>query len=157
MNTLDTHVDIDAPPEAVWAVLTDFDHYHEWNPFMRIAGRATENARIHVELRLSEGRSTTFRPTVTHANPGRRLQWLGHLWTPGVFDGDHRFVLERLDGGRTRLTHAETFSGVLAPLLQRLTGKATERGFEAMNAALKRQVENGDRESDPALLADASA
>ena len=138
---LNTSIEIDAPAETVWAVLTDFDAYHEWNPFMQIAGRASESARIHVELALSGTRSTRFRPVVTRADPGRELRWLGHLLTPGVFDGEHRFVLETLDDGRTRVTHAEEFSGVLAPVGRRLVGNATERGFEAMNAALKRRVE----------------
>ena len=144
---LSTQVDIDAPPEAVWAVLTDLDAYHEWNPFMHVAGRASENARIHVELALPEGRSTRFRPTVTRVEPSREFRWLGHLWTPGLFDGEHRFTLSALDDGRTRLTHAERFSGVFAPLVWRLTGEATERGFEAMNAALKRRVEAGGAET----------
>jgi hypothetical protein len=151
---LSTQVDIDAPAEAVWAVLTDFDSYHEWNPFMHVAGRASENARLHVELALSEGQSTRFRPTVTRVDPSRELRWLGHLWTPGLFDGEHRFELTPLDGGRTRLTHAERFSGVLAPLVRRLTGSATERGFEAMNAALKRRVET---EAAEAKLAEPAA
>jgi hypothetical protein len=144
---LTTHVDIDAPTEAVWAVLTDFDSYHEWNPFMRVAGRASENARIHVELALSEGRSARFRPTVTRVDPSRELRWLGHLWTPGLFDGEHRFELATLDDGRTRLTHAERVSGLFAPLVWRLTSGPTERGFEAMNAALKRRAEAGAEET----------
>ena len=28
-------VDIDAPAEAVWQTLLDFEHYSEWNPFHR--------------------------------------------------------------------------------------------------------------------------
>jgi hypothetical protein len=91
---------------------------------------------------------------VTRADHAERLQWLGHLWTTGLFDGEHRFVLEPLDDGRTRLTHAERFSGVLAPLVWRLGGRATERGFEAMNLALKQRVE-GVAGNDDVSSADA--
>jgi Polyketide cyclase / dehydrase and lipid transport len=31
---LDSSIDIDAGPERVWEVLTDFGAYPEWNPFM---------------------------------------------------------------------------------------------------------------------------
>jgi Polyketide cyclase / dehydrase and lipid transport len=34
MRELRREIDIDAPPAAVWAVLTDTRSYSEWNPFM---------------------------------------------------------------------------------------------------------------------------
>jgi hypothetical protein len=140
---LTTRVEIDAPPERVWAVLTDFERYHEWNPFMNVAGRANDGARLHVELSPPGGRTSRFRPTVTRVDAPRELRWLGHLGTAGLFDGEHRFVLDPIDGGsRTSLTHAESVSGVLAPVVWRFVDTATGRGFEAMNAALKTRVES---------------
>ncbi|WP_152042997.1 SRPBCC domain-containing protein [Salinigranum salinum] len=142
---LTTHVEIDASPDRVWDVLTDFDRYHEWNPFLAVAGRATEGARLHVALSPPGAPTTRFRPTVTRVDPSRELRWLGHLWTTGLFDGEHRFVLTPLDGDtRTSVTHAESMSGVLLPIVWRFVGDATERGFEAMNLALKRRVESTD-------------
>lgn len=82
----------------------------------------------------------TFRPTITAVEAERRLEWLGRLLVPGVFDGRHSFQLEDLGQGRTRLTQAESFSGALAGL----TGKTLERtqaGFEAMNQALRLRAE----------------
>ena len=38
--TVITTVDIDAPKQLVWDVLTDFAAYHEWNPYMKIEGTA---------------------------------------------------------------------------------------------------------------------
>jgi hypothetical protein len=140
---LTTRVEIDAPPERVWAVLTDFERYHEWNPFMNVVGRANDGARLHVELFPPGGRTSRFRPTVTRVDAPRELRWLGHLATAGLFDGEHRFVLDPIDGGsRTSLTHAESVSGVLAPVVWRFVDTATGRGFEAMNAALKTRVES---------------
>jgi uncharacterized protein YndB with AHSA1/START domain len=31
---LKAEIEIQAPAERVWAVLTDFGAYHEWNPFI---------------------------------------------------------------------------------------------------------------------------
>ena len=38
--TISTNVDIDAPKQSVWDVLTDFAAYHKWNPYMQIEGLA---------------------------------------------------------------------------------------------------------------------
>ncbi|RDI71684.1 SRPBCC domain-containing protein [Halopelagius longus] len=143
MRELVTTISIDAAPERVWEVLTDFERYPEWNPFMRIMGRANEGARIAVELRPPEGRTASFRATVTASEYGRRLEWVGHLGVRGLFDGRHRFVLEPdADGERTTLTHAETFRGVLSGLLFRVVGENTEAGFRQMNEALKARAES---------------
>ena len=145
VHELSTTVEIDAPPEAVWTVLTDFDRYDEWNPFMRVHGRPNLGARLLVELTPPGRRTARFRPTVLVVDRAREFRWLGHLAVPGVFDGEHRFALEPLDGGvRTRFVHSESFSGLLAGGLLRLAGEATGDGFRAMNDALKARVESSD-------------
>jgi hypothetical protein len=54
--------------------------------------------------------------------------------------GEHVFQLESVGEGKTRFTQAERFSGVLVPLFGFFIGR-TERGFEAMNQALKARAE----------------
>jgi hypothetical protein len=57
-----------------------------------------------------------------------------------VFDADHSFTLDERAGG-VRLTQAEVFRGVLAPLLARSLRTHTLPAFDAMNEALKERVE----------------
>lgn len=141
MAALTTSIDIEASPDAVWDVLTDFRRYPEWNPFMRVVGRANEGARLVVDLTPPGTRRFRFRPTVTRVDPGHELRWLGHLFVSGLYDGEHRFTLDATDEG-TRLTHAESFDGILVGLVNRVVGSATEAGFHEMNAALKERVES---------------
>ena len=139
---LQTSIEIDAPPERVWDVLVDFDSYDEWNPFMRIAGRPNVGATLVVHLMPPGGRESVFEPDVIRCEKHHEFRWLGHLVVPGLFDGEHRFRLEPLDGGtRTRFEHAETFSGILAGPILWFIRDATEHGFESMNEALKIRVE----------------
>lgn len=141
MHEISTTIDIDASPEVVWQVLTDFDSYDEWNPFMRIVGRPNEGAHVVVELRPPNRRATTFRPELLTVAKPRELRWLGHLWTVGIFDGEHAFRIEELEDDTSRFRHSEQFTGVLAGLILRLGREDFEAGFEEMNAALKERAE----------------
>ena len=57
---------------------------------------------------------------------------------PGLFVGRHYFRLEA--EGACRLVHGEQFSGLLLPLMGGMLAD-TEKGFHAINAALKARAE----------------
>ena len=137
-----THtIEIDAAPETVWRELADTGSYPDWNPFVRrLDGDLEESSRLEVEITPPGGRGMTFRPTVLAARPGRELRWLGRFLVRGLFDGEHSFEIEPLDGGRSRFIQSERFSGLLVRPLGG-TLERTRRGFEAMNRALKARAE----------------
>ena len=136
-----TSIEVDAPVEQVWSVVTDTAAYPEWNPFIRsIEGDLVPGSRLEVRLHPPGGRAVTMRPVVTRVERNRELCWLGRLLVRGVFDGEHRFQVEPLEGNRSRFLQTETFHGLLVPLTGGILAK-TERGFEAMNAALKSRAE----------------
>jgi hypothetical protein len=140
MRTIETTIEIAASPERVWSVLADVARWQEWNPFVRsFEGELREGARVKLRIGPPGRGTTTFRPRVLEAN-GRALRWLGHLGVPGLFDGEHHIRLERLTEQRTRVHHGERFAGLLVPLLSGLL-KDTEKGFWAMNRALKARAE----------------
>jgi predicted N-acetyltransferase YhbS len=150
---IETTVTIAAPPERVWAILTDFAHMPDWNPFIRaIGGPLQVGGRLSV-LIVPPGRSAMrFRPRILVADPGCELRWRGSLLVPGLFDGEHYFLLQP-DGARgARLVQGEIFTGLLVGMIMRAGMlAATRAGFEAMNQALKREAEtNPDAESSPA-------
>jgi hypothetical protein len=108
MHVVHAEVEISAPPERVWRVLTDFSAYSQWNPFIRRACREVrQGERLEVCVQPPDGRAMTFRPTVLIAEPSRELRWLGHLWLPGLFDGEHAFLIEPLGDERVRLVQRE--------------------------------------------------
>ena len=140
MRRIETAIDIAAPPLVVWGVLVDFAAYPDWNPFIRrLQGEARVGARLEVTVQPPGSRAMTFKPTVLAAEPGRELRWLGRVLLPGLFDGEHSFRLDRTASG-CRLHHGETFRGILVPLFEKMLDN-TERGFTALNTALKQRAE----------------
>jgi hypothetical protein len=143
MRELRSEIAIAAPAERVWEVLTDFEVYPEWNPFMRsVLGSCETGSRLTVRIEPPGARAMTFKPTILTAEPERELRWLGRLLVPGLFDGEHRLTIEPLNGGGTRFVQSERFSGLLVGLFAK-TLAATQRGFEQMNVALKTRAEGG--------------
>jgi hypothetical protein len=139
---LQTERDIDATPDRVWEVLTRFEDFGSWNPFIvSIEGATDVGARLRVRLEPPGGRGVTLRPTVTMSEPNRVFAWLGRFGIPGLFDGSHRFDLEARPDGGTRFIQSEHFHGALVPLLRRSLRTKTLAGFEAMNRALEERAE----------------
>lgn len=132
-----THIRINASPENVWAVLTDFSAYPEWNPFVKsLTGEVAVGKRIKIVLP-----GMTFTPKVLAINPNQEFRWLGNLFFPGLFDGEHRFLLVDNGDGSTTLHHTEKFGGILVGLFSKMLDTETIQHFEAMNRALKARVE----------------
>lgn len=142
MDKITTEIEIKAPAEIVWTVLTDFDRYDEWNPYTRIEGEAIEGTKLRVAPGPEGGRMPTFRPRVRSVIPNWELRWLGHLYVRGLFDGEHRFRIESLDDDRSRLIQDETFSGLLVKPINRRYGERTEATFHGVNDAIKARAES---------------
>jgi hypothetical protein len=139
---LHTEIEIDATPERVWAILTDLAAYPQWNPFIKfIHGDMRQGARLEVRIQASGTRGMTFRPVVLVVEKNRELRWLGRLLLPGLFDGEHRFFIQPLAGGKVLFQQSEKFSGVLVGLLRGSLDRDTKRGFAEMNLALKLRAE----------------
>ena len=144
MIELRTETTIDAPVERVWQVLTDFEAFPQWNPFIRrIRGAPVEGSRLEVFLGASGTRGMKFRPKVLTVVPNRELRWLGRLGLPGLFDGEHIFELEAIGPGRTKFVQRERFRGIFLPFLRRSLDRDARRGFEEMNQALRERVVTG--------------
>ncbi|WP_174296581.1 SRPBCC domain-containing protein [Sphingomonas bacterium] len=141
MKPVLTSIEIAAPPERVWRILTDFSAYPEWNPFVQsISGTVKPGEKLSVSIRPPGGRTMAFKPTVLVARNNQELRWRGRLILPGLFDGEHFFQLSPAKDG-TLLKHGENFSGLIVRMMGSSTFEQTGRGFAAMNEALKKRAE----------------
>ena len=138
---LHTEIGINASPAKVWEILTDFSALPDWNPMMISAlGEIAVGQIINVQLKTEDGKCMTIKPRLLAVHPNKELRWKGHLLVPGIFDGEHRFVIEP-HGQGVRFIHAEVFSGFLARPLMSLIRKTMLSTFQKMNEALKNRAE----------------
>lgn len=137
-----TEILIKAAPEKVWAILTNFENYPNWNPFIKsITGQVKVGNIITARLEPPESKSMTFKPKVLVFDKNKEVRWLGHLIFPGLFDGEHKFKLTANENGTTTFRQSEKFTGILVPLFKKMLDKNTTNGFNLMNQKLKEIAE----------------
>jgi len=138
-----SEIEIEANPEKVWRILSDFASFPNWNPFMRsIKGDLEVGKKLTVFIQPSGARGLSMKPTVLAADRNHELRWIGHFGVPGLFDGEHILHIELLEGGkRVKFIQRELFGGILLPFLTGMLRNDTARGFAEMNLALKQRAE----------------
>lgn len=137
-----TEILIHATPEKVWAILTNFNNYPNWNPFIKsIKGDVKTGNKIAARIEPPDANGMTFKPTVLSFETNKELSWIGHLLFTGLFDGEHHFRLIDNKNGTTTFIQSEKFNGILVPLFKKQLDDNTKRGFEAMNKKLKEMAE----------------
>jgi hypothetical protein len=137
-----TEIVINATPEKVWSVLTNFENYPNWNPFIKyIEGHPKVGERLSMRIAPPQAKEMSFKPKVLTSQTNKELSWLGHLLFPGLFDGRHKFELIDNGNGTTTFIQSEKFKGVLVPLFKKLLDINTRKGFEEMNQKLKELAE----------------
>lgn len=134
-----TEIIIHATPDKIWKILTDFENYPSWNPFITsINGKLELGNNINVCIEPPEGKKMNFSPTITTIIDNKQLSWLGRLFLPGIFDGTHTFAISNNGNGTVTFTQSEVFSGILIGLLNK---EKTQNGFIEMNKKLKERAE----------------
>lgn len=142
MKRLETEIEINAAPAQVWQILMDFANYPQWNPFIKsIVGEPRAGNKIEAFLQPPGGGGMKFKPEVLINNPPHEFRWRGKFLISGLFDGEHYFQINQIEEKRVRFVQGEIFTGIWVGLVWHFIGENTEKGFRAMNAALKQKAE----------------
>jgi hypothetical protein len=105
---------IDASPDAIWAILTDAPGYADWDSgVVAVEGRIAPGEKLKVTSEANPKRA--FGVEVTEFEPGRAMTWSGGM-PLGLFRGVRTFRLSP-DGGSTRFSMREEYTGPLLPLI----------------------------------------
>ena len=124
MNHFSITVEIPAPPERVWAVLADIERWSEWTPTVTSIERLDRGPlAVGSRARIRQPRLPPATWQVSTLQPGRSFTWITR--SPGVrVTGEHG--VEPTARG-TRVLLSLRFSGVLGPLVARLTRGLNQR------------------------------
>ena len=128
-------VEIGAPPQVVWEVLTRFENWPNWNPEVKSMSFPGPLAP-GTQFRWKSGPGTIV-STLERVEAPNYIAWRGRTLT---IDAYHEWWLEPRDGG-TQVRTQESFSGLLARLLRRTLQKTLDRSLEDGLERLKREAE----------------
>lgn len=128
-------ITIPAPPEQVWAILTDTRTYGEWNPvFIQVDGEYEVGARVTNHVQPPEGDLIRIENKVVEMEDYRRLRQTGGM--TGIITFDHSWRLEPVEGG-TRVTQYEIDRGAYVWFWD---DSWVQPSYERVNEALQKRV-----------------
>jgi hypothetical protein len=138
---IEHRVGIQAPPEAVWAVIADIEGWAAWNPlYPKAEGRLRIGAPLTLELVLRDRPPQTIKPVVLDWIPNEQIHW--RLKALGGLVKTTRFLeIEKLGDTACIFANGEVFDGPLGPVALRPLRGSVRHGFQAMGEALKTRVE----------------
>ena len=131
-------IDIDAPADVVWAVMSDGERWPEWTASVTSVRRLDKGPlRIGSRALIRQPRFPPAVWTVTTLEPGHRFVWKSGM--PGMWVyGDHSAA--PITHG-TRATLRLSYDGLLARIMGRMTHGITNRYLDMEAAGLKRRSE----------------
>jgi len=143
LQEITTAIEISAPPEKVWSILTDINNWQEWSPIIKNSrGSAAVGSELTITMTgKNEGEEgPTYSPVITGLEAPGYLRWRAHMLAGFIFTNYKVLKLEQ-SGSGTRLIHKEMFKGLLAPIMCGQMEKGVPPMLNSMNQALKELAE----------------
>jgi uncharacterized membrane protein len=131
-------VQVHAPTEHVWDVMSDVERWPEWTPTVRSVRRTNDGPlRVGAKARIRQPRLPPADWVVTSLTEGRAFDWESR--SPGVRIVARHVLEPNGDGSRVTLT--VQFRGVLGNLIGRITAGLNRRYIALEADGLKRRAE----------------
>ena len=132
-------ISINAPPERVWAVMMDIEHWPEWTESMKSvewldSGEFGVGSKAKLKIRRSPSANVW---TVTELSPNRSFTWETNS---GGVKGVATHVIEP-DGDSSKVTLTVELSGPVATLFGWFVGAPSRQNVEMEAEGLKRRAE----------------
>ena len=128
-------IQVAAPPETVWDVISDIDSWPTWNADVKSA-KLEGTVAVGSVFRWKSGASS-LTSTLQVVDRPNEIGWSGK--TMGV-KAMHVFRLKSQDGG-THVLSEESWEGLIASILKGYSRKAINRAIQNILAGLKQEAE----------------
>lgn len=154
---LETTVEIDAPPEQVWAILCDVERWPEWTSTVTSAKRLDAgDLAPGSKVRLKQPKLLPAVWEITELEPAASFNWttkapgvttVAEHWLEAIADTGMAATTSTDDATgsgtatRTRVHGVLTQSGPLASLLRPVLTRLTQRYLDIETAGLKQHAE----------------
>jgi uncharacterized membrane protein len=140
-------VEIAAPPQLVWDVFTDVEHWPDWTSSVTsLVGLDAPALAVGRRFAIKQPGMSKLVWTVTEIEPGSSWTWVQR--SPGVLVSARHDVIAQ-PGGRTLVRQQLDQRGVLGALVGRLMVKKTKRFLELEAQGLKARSEQLSRADGP--------
>jgi hypothetical protein len=144
MKEIRGSIDIEAPVERVWKVITDFKAYQEWNPFItKMSGELKEGSNFEVTVKIPGRKETNFKPKLVRMVKNKEMFFQGTI-VKGLLSNEHSYNLESLDGNKTRLSQRLALKGLMSSFAGGMM-RDSQKGLDMMNSAAKVRCEHPDK------------
>jgi hypothetical protein len=150
---IEHRIGVQAPAEAIWAVISEIDRWPSWNPlYPKAEGKLRIGGPLTLELALPDRKPQTIRPVIVDWIPNEQIHWrLTAL--AGLVKATRFLEIEKLTETGCIFSNGELFDGPLASMAVRSLGGAARRGFAAMGEAVKARAEAAWRSEGAATQA----
>lgn len=146
---IDRTVEIAAPAQLVWEVITDFPRYAEWNPFLlRCESSLKPGEAIDLRVKLLPIPQSQ-REWIREHVPGKRFAYNMKPMPAGALASLRSHDVEAIDSGRSRYRSYFELDGWLTPVVTGLLGGALQRGFAGMTGGIQQRAENLWKQRQP--------
>ena len=139
LQEIKTEIEISAPSSKVWTIITDINNWKEWSPIIKDSnGTASVGSELTITMiGKEEGKEgPKYNPIITELDQPNYLRWRAHMLAGFIFTNYKVFELEETSSG-TRLTHTESFKGLLSPIICGQMEEGVPPMLNSMNKALK--------------------
>jgi uncharacterized protein YndB with AHSA1/START domain len=148
LKSVYSEIEIFAPADVVWNIITDPDNYSKWNPFIPRITLETQNMAVGAEFDLDCQMTDTQllkneKEVVLAIDPKEftfRMGTSRERGRPGIVS--NRCQICKATGAKTTTyINYEEFRGFLSPMVYFLYSKKLQSAFNGHNMALKEYAE----------------